>query len=306
MDRFLKAHWHEALIALTAVLLGVLISVSDLMRLGAWAGGARITAANDAFLADAAQEGLKETLLLAEVSALLDVLGSTDLGIELIVSVDVQAGGVLSSLSRAIEAALAASAAATVSAHALQFVNSIADHLSAELFVALVWAVAGWMILRILPVARHLRNLGRALTEAIAVVFIISYLVIPYSINVTGWLGGAIAGSLQPDTETAVEYFHSATFKDGSLNTDLDFWTRSSNVKSAYEGLVSDLPDKVSALTLYAVRKLAHLTVVGVVFPVMVVLGLGLLGRRLVAVAVKDLEVSLDPVAQKKPARRAT
>ena len=57
--------------------------------------------------------------------------------------------------------------------------------------------------------------------------------------------------------------------------------------------MTNELPDKVSALTVYAVRKFAHLTIVGVVFPMMVVLGLGLLGRRLVAVTIKELDTYL-------------
>lgn len=293
MDDFLKAHWREALISLFGLLLAIVVSIPGLMSLGEWAGARRITDMNDTFLNDAAHEGLKETLLLREVSALLEVLKSTDLGIELIVSVDVQAGGVLSSLTGAIESALAASAAATVGAHALQYVNSIADQVSVVLFIALIWAVVGWMILRMLPVAGLVRLLGRGFTEAIAVLFLISYLVVPYSIHLTGWLSETVAGSLQPDTEAAVEQFHSATFQDGSLNTDLSFWTRSGNVKSIYEDLTNELPDKVSALTVYAVRKFAHLTIVGVVFPMMVVLGLGLLGRRLVAVTIKQLDTYL-------------
>jgi hypothetical protein len=294
MNTFLKHKWREILIALGALIFGLLVSAADLLNLGEQTGADHITQANDAYLTDAANEGLKETLLLGEVAALLEVLGSTDIGIELIVSVDVQAGGVLSNLTRAIEWALAASTSATIGAHALKFVNAIADQGSANIVITLAWAVIAWMILRIVPAARTVRRMARSIAEILAVLFVISYLIIPYSINLTGWLGQTVSGSLAPDTETVVETFHGATFTDGGLQTDLGYWTRGKNVKSAYESVTSELPDKVSALMSYTVQKFAHLVIVGVLFPLSVLLLLAVLGRRLVGVMIKELDAQLD------------
>jgi hypothetical protein len=233
-------------------------------------------------------------LLLGEVAALLEVLSSTDIGIELIVSVDVQAGGVLSSLTRALEWALAASTSATIGSHALKFVNAIADQVSANIIIILAWAVIAWMVLRIVPAAPTVRRMTRSIAEVLAVLFMISYLIIPYSINLTGWLSQSVSGSLDPDAETVVESFHGATFTDGGINTDLGFWTRGQNVKSAYEDVTNELPDKVSALMSYTVQKFAHLLIVGVLFPLSVLLMLAVLGRRLVGLMIKELETQLD------------
>jgi hypothetical protein len=93
MMTFFEHQWREILIALGALIFVILVPASDLLNLGEQTGAGRITLANRAYLTDAANEGLKETLLLGEVAALLEVLSSTDIGIELIVSGDVQAGG---------------------------------------------------------------------------------------------------------------------------------------------------------------------------------------------------------------------
>jgi len=294
MNTFVKHKWHEILIAIGALIFVILVSAADLLNLGEQTGAGHITLANDAYLADAAKEGLKETLLLGEVGALFEVLSSTDIGIELIVSVDVQAGGVLSSLTRALEWAVAASMSATIGAHALKFVNAIADQVSANIVIALAWAVIAWMILRIVPAARTVRRMARSIAEVLAVLFVISYLIIPYSINLTGWLSQTVSGSLDPDTETIVETFHGATFTDGGLQTDLGYWTRGKNVKSAYENVTNELPDKVSTLRSYTVQKFAHLLIVGVLFPLGVLLMLAVLGRRLVGMMIKELETQLD------------
>lgn len=293
MIKYLQNKWRELAALVCALLIVIVLPVSALLQFGNATGAGRITAANEAYLTDAAQDGLKEILLLGEVTALLDVLQSTDFGIELIVSVDVRAGGVLSSLANAAEWALGAAAAATVTTHALQFINGIADQVSAGLLVGLLWSVIIWMALRILPAADAMRGVARGITETFAVLFLISYLFIPYSINITGWLSQTAAGRLHVDTGTVVENLHGSTFKDGNLNTDLSFWTRSENVKSAYEQLTGDLPDKTSSLTRYTIEKFAHLLVVGILFPFTVLLVFCLMGRRLMKVAVAEMDSNI-------------
>lgn len=290
---YLQNKWRELAALICALLIVIALPVSGLLQLGQATGAGQITAANEAYLTDAAQEGLKEILLLGEVTAFLDVLQSTDFGIELIVSVDVRAGGVLSSLANAAEWALGAAAAATVTTHALQFINGIADQVSAYLLVGLLWSVIIWMVLRIVPAANAIRGVARGITETLAVLFLVSYLFVPYGINITGWLSQTAAGRLHVDTGTVVENLHGSTFKDGNLNTDLRFWTRSENVKSAYEQLTSELPDKTSALTRYTIEKFAHLLVVGILFPFTVLLVFGLMGRRLIKMAIAELDSSM-------------
>jgi hypothetical protein len=92
MMTFVEHQWREILIALGALIFVILVPASDLLNLGEQTGTGRITLANRAYLTDAANEGQKETLLLGEVATLLEVLSSADIGIELIVSGDVQAG----------------------------------------------------------------------------------------------------------------------------------------------------------------------------------------------------------------------
>ncbi len=298
MKELLNTRWREILAALVALLLVLTLGASDLMGAGSKMGAGRITDANETYLADASSEALRDTLMLGEVAALLEVLKSTDLGVQLIVSVDVQAGGVLSSLTTAVDWALGAAAAAAVSAEALTFLNSVADQVSAVLLLAALVVFALWMILRLAPVAAVFRSMGRALTEGMVVLFLMTYLVLPYSINVGGWLGETVAGSIAPDTDVAVEQFHGATFKSSGLNTDLNFWSNSGNVRSVYEDLTDELPDKVSSLTSYAVQSLAHLIVVGLMFPLLVVIGLGLICRRLAQLSLKEFEQLLDLKAQ--------
>lgn len=233
------------------------------------------------YLETAASNGLQQTLLLSELGALMEVIKSTDMGIELIVSVDVQAGQVLSGLTRAIEWATAALAASTISSHALLFINGIADQLSGLLFVTLLSTVGFWMFIRILPVARVFKRAARSIVETFAVLLLVSYFVLPYTINVTGWLSQTLAGSLQVNTQSAVENFHKDTFRGESLRTNLKFWTSSNNVRATYDEVTTDLHDKVSALTRYAIERFASLLIVGILFPLSVVLILTMLLRRL-------------------------
>ena len=292
MLNFLKSRWLEILIGLTALIAGLIATVPALLELLASTGSARIIAVNAIYLENAASESLQDTLLLGEIAALLEVVKSTDFGIELIVSVDVQIGQVLSGLTRAIEWAMFAAAGATVASHALQFVNGIADQLSVILFLGLLWAVALWMLLRLLPVAGSMRTAGRAIAETLAVLFVLSYLVLPYAINVTGRLSESLAGSLHPDTQTTVTQLHDDTLQGGSLSTDLGYWTNSSNLRAVYQEVTADLHDKVSALTRYAVMRIANLIVVGLLFPLSVVLILTLVLRRLTKLALDGLEAT--------------
>ena len=303
MRSFINDRWQEILIGLIALTLAMVTSTSDLLNLAQITGSERIIAVNTIYLEAAANDGLQDTLLLSELAALLEVIKSTDFGIELIVSVDVQIGEVLSSLTKAIEWAVVAAAAATIAAHALQFVNAVSDSLSPIFLIATLWAVVLWMIMRLLPCAQLLKSASRTIVETLCVLFLLSYLVMPYTINITGWLSQDLSQGLQTSTASTVQRFHEDTFQGGSLKTDLSYWTNSSNVRSAYDEVTSDLQDKVSALTRYALERVANLVIIGLFFPLTVIAILSFVLRRLAIIGLDTVE-ALAP--KRAPASRPT
>ena len=117
-----------------------------------------------------------------------------------------------------------------------------------------------------------------------------SYLVLPYTINVTGWLSQTLVDTIHATADSAVEQFHEDTLQGGSLNTDLSYWTSSSNVRATYQEVTSDLHDKVSAMTRYAVERLANLIVLGLLFPLSVILILIAVLRRLTSLGLDAFE----------------
>jgi hypothetical protein len=214
MKRHLEAH-AEAM-AILAVTLGALtVWVAGLFPdLGTLAGGEAIIAANEAYLDEARRAALQDSLLLGEVLALLEVLRSTDLGLELIVSVDVQAGQALSALTAAVERAMGAALTATVLTEALIWLNRIGDLVALWALRFGAMALAVRMLLRILGAGALLRSLFRRLSEVLVLVFLLGYLVLPYSINLGGALSDSAVGALASDTATTPDRLHTDILGD--------------------------------------------------------------------------------------------
>lgn len=295
MKRHLEAHAEP--VAILAVTLGALtVWVAGLFAdLGTLVGGEAILAANEAYLDEARRAALQDSLLLGEVLALLEVLRSTDLGLELIVSVDVQAGQALSALTAAVERAMGAALAATVLTEALIWLNRIGDLVALWALRSGAMALAVWMLLRILGAGALLRSLFRRLSEVLVLVFLLGYLVLPYSISLGGALSESAAGALASDTATTPDRLHTDILGGHGLSTDLSFWSKSGNVRASYETLTSDLADKVSAMSLYGVERLAHLLIVGVLFPAAVALVLLVVAWRILGPVMSAIDRVLAP-----------
>lgn len=299
--RFFKDNAIELIIALVALIIAIFLPLSGIASLADWTGSGQITQSNQAFLEDASEAGLRDTLLLGEVSAFLEILRSTDFGIELIVSVDVQAGQAISTLVKAVEWAMLAAASGTILSETLLWVNGLTGVMSLGLLKLGGVAVVFWMVLRILEAKSAWRSIARGFVEVIGLVFLTTYLILPYSINLGGWLTETPHGALYSDAASTVENFHSETLGDSGLDTDLDFWTKSSEVKNAYEGITANLADKVASLTLFALRSMAHMLVVGILFPFLVAVVMVVILRRLFGPILGQLENELD--AMKGPAK---
>jgi hypothetical protein len=75
----------------------------------------------------------------------------------------------------------------------------------------------------------------------------------------------------------------------------LSFWSKSGNVRASYETLTSDLADKVSAMSLYGVERLAHILIVGVLFPAAVALVLLVVAWRILSPVMSAIDRVLAP-----------
>lgn len=231
--------------------------------------GGDVDAANRAWLGAASAEIRHDVTLLAEIWALLNIVQSTEIGVSLLVSADIEVGQALSSLAALVGQAMAVGTAAAALAAAWSVVLTLC---AAAAPVALQ-AVLLFGGLSLLGAGRGPIEAIRAPLRDLAVlsarVFAVLWVVVPYALNLSGWASERATAFLGADDAAVVSNLH-ADMAAGSAGKDpLDYWRKKDHAVTAFHSIHKDLTHKVSALGRYVTLRLVHAVCAGLLVPLL-------------------------------------
>lgn len=236
---------------------------------------------NRRYLHAAREDVDRDAVALAEILAILSVVGSIEIGFTFLADAHVTIGRTISSLILTIEQALLTSVFAGAVVEVLLLLTSLARRLAAPLFSAALVSVAIYVLLSMTP-ARRATEVSRAFCQTVVSLFFVAHLLVPYSIQVSGWAASSMLATASQDHRENIENFSDETRVALGHVTEVSAWKAADEMASALEAATSDAGQKSHVVRRYHVWRIAHSTVFGVAVPILSFLLLWWAGRRLV------------------------
>ena len=195
-------------------------------------------------------------------------------------------------------------AIAAAAAEGLIALSAVAGFVAEPLFAAMLLVLVVYFLVTAISRLHVVSRLARSVLEITAVMFLTAQLLIPYSIHLSGWFATSAVSSLSDESRGKLVTLHQE-ITGSTSSTSFDGWSKDDEVKSGFERAVSDLPHKVDTVGLYLMRQLASAVLLGVVFPLgLMLLFLGL-ARRLIGSVASTLHSDWTPAPSTEPNRNA-
>ena len=239
-----------------------------------------LTKQNLAFLNHAEREARGNLIKLAEIFAVLKVIESGEVGISFFVDAQVRVGRALAAFSDLVERGIVVSVVAASAAAGLKGLVRLADVVSPLLFKLALPLLATYFIAASISSTHLVTLVSRVLSEAVVVLFLTAYLLIPYSIHGTGWLTQQITADLKQEGREHLINIHQE-LKQGEQRRPR-IKERAEHAIHEFERTVLHMPQKVSAMSLFVIRHIAATIIEGLVFPIGIFLTLWFTVRRVI------------------------
>lgn len=267
------------------ILLGVIWITGLLEPLSGWLGGQRLQASNAAYIEQVQANAAAELATLGAVLAVVDVVASVEVGFNFVASAHIGIGHALESLRLLLTHALEALALSTAAFEVLSLLLSISDAVSGTLFALALISIGALCLARAFAVTDRLHDLIEDAALLSSALFLIAYIVLPYSIQVSAWCSSEITYALHAATRDGLAALHSDVVERATQAKTAADWTAKGTAVSAYEHVANDLPQKTKAaadlLWSFWARMITH----ALVIPLLSALVLKMLTHRLLRLA---------------------
>lgn len=222
-------------------------------------------------LTAAQQQSLVDLVRLAEIEAAVAVVESTNLGVDLGLSANVQVGAAVSALSRVLKWALAGAAAGAAIYEGALGILAVARHIApVVLFGALSLGAAHALTLSCAP-GHPVRSATRVLCEGAALAAFTVTLALPIAIYGAGHVAKGLPANLG-GTSAQIATLHDALTADTKTGEGLRARIAHQETEKAFARVAHTLPDSVADVVQHAVAAATHAVIVGIVLPVAFVL----------------------------------
>ncbi|WP_136443364.1 hypothetical protein [Pacificoceanicola onchidii] len=231
-------------------------------------GGGAIADQNHAYLTASREQVGDDLIALTELLAVVKVIESASLGIDVVVHASVEVGQAAAAFGLALERAWGAMAVAGVIDESLLGLTAIAAALTKPLLVIVLASVGLWILARTLKLHIHVLSLVRTVAELSLVLFLALHLLVPYSLQITGWASNAVLDSLLEAQRTGLHQMHQDVSSYAKHDRSFEGWTKGNDVGAAYATVVDKLPQKLGVIERYTTGRIARSVLVGLVIPI--------------------------------------
>ena len=191
-------------------------------KLGAWFSHDSLDKSNHAYLQQVERSAREDALLLAELSSVLSIVQSSDIGISFIAEMQVTLGEALAPLNRTVEQLAEVSMLTAIGAYTAQLVLKVNQHLTFPLYIlALVSVIACLLAAALRPNSGWLIEKLKRIAGLLSLSLVILYLVIPYGIHVTAMVDHAVVKELRWEASQNLQGVHHEITKQQGKKGDL-------------------------------------------------------------------------------------
>ncbi|MEL7466622.1 MAG: hypothetical protein AAFN79_21290 [Pseudomonadota bacterium] len=189
-DRISWAKAGPAALGLALIGAGVCVLLGVAPSLEAATGGDRIIASNIAYLEAARNAAAADFADIAAMLAIVDIVASTEVGFDFLVSASVEAGQALAALARVLEWAAAITALSAAASEALLILTHVAAAAAQPLLGAAVAALGAYAAARAVGADPRLSRVARRVATLSVTAFLLCHIAAPYAVQM-----GALASN---------------------------------------------------------------------------------------------------------------
>lgn len=248
-----------------------------------------ISAANQAFLKQAEALAVHDFLLLTEVSAILDVVQSSQIGISFIADFNVTVGHAISELNQGSKRALEVNMLSAALIKLIALIARFCSYIASGIYIILLWV---WLLYLLLLRLRSVSQVpdkvvkgAQVIANEVLVIFLVVYLFIPYSIHLSSVTSYYLHHQVKTDNSQKVKAIHSAIYSGVDQSKLKD--KAQTSISHLKKISASDLHYKVENLFSYLLQAIAITLFDLLLMPFIVLYGLYRIFRRSVLLEIQ-------------------
>lgn len=238
---------------------------------------------NQQYLKQVEHQGLDDLLKLIEISAILNVMQSSEIGVSFIADFNVTVGEVLKELNHSIKTAIEINLASVAVTKLIGLVARLSHFISPLILYACLglWAVflLFWTARNQKWVPQHIALNTRLLAKQATLIFVIFHLILPYSIHFSALISQEINHELHQNSSQQLDSVHSAVT---ALHGKGELKTKAKNSIHSLKNVSSKhIHKKTESLFAYLLWRLVLTLFDLIVMPLIIVAGLYFLTKGL-------------------------
>jgi len=276
-------------LAIAALLLALLLfSISPASDpVGKFFAHQSILNENAQYLKASAKQSEENVLKLAEIFALLETIQSTQIGISLIVKLQIEVGQAVAAFSNIVEQGIVVSTLSSAAAYTLLALDKIASFLSPWLFKLALLLVSIFLVCYSFSRKQYITGFSLLAAELAVILFLVAHLIIPYTIHINGWLATEVTSELTKNSQTKMTDLHAYVV---DANGKKSLRKRAEHATKVLERVVIDIGKKIEIATSYAIRHIVSSIIEALIMPLVIFLALFGFMRTLVRHARTQIE----------------
>ncbi len=261
----------QLIIGAVLIALGFLWFTGALNPLSALLGGAALEESNAAYIKSVQAQSVKELVTMGAMLAVVDVISSVEVGFNFVATAEVSIGHALKTFALLLQRAADALMLSTAAFEVVAILLAIAKAISGPLFALSLICLGLLQVSRSFDALANVHRLIHEVTFIVISLFLFSYIILPYSIQISAWCSQEITHALHTATREGLAALETDIVRRSVDAPTPQEWTHKGTTIAAYDHLSHDLPQKVKSAAWLIWAFWARFLVHAILIPLLVV-----------------------------------
>ncbi|MGH1579309.1 hypothetical protein [Planktotalea sp.] len=237
----------QLILGIALFVVGLVWFTGVLDPLAQFLGGQQLNESNQAYIQSVQAGAVKELATLGAILAVVDVVSSVELGFNFVASANVSVGHAIHSLGLLLNQGVDALVLSTAAFEVLTFLLAISNAVSGTIFAFAMIGLGLLLIARGMGAEAKLTALLEDVAFIAIALFLFTYIIVPYSIQISAWSSLEITHALHTSTREGLAALHSDIVERATDASSAKEWVKKGTALSAFDHLSNDLTQKVEA-----------------------------------------------------------
>ncbi|MEP5151421.1 hypothetical protein [Planktotalea sp.] len=255
---------------LAFIFLGCLWFSGALNSLAPFLGGQELNDSNVAYIDTVQTQAVKELTTLGAILAVVDVVASVEVGFNFVASAEIGIGHAIQSFALLLRQAMDALVLSTAAFEVLTLLLAISNAVSGPIFAISLICFGALCVVRNFAALPRLHTLVEGVTFTAISLFLLTYIIVPYSIQISAWCSMEITHALHAATRDGLSALDADIVERATNTSTPQDWTKRGTAIAAYEHLSNDLPQKVKSAAWLIWAFWARVLIHAVAIPILV------------------------------------